>query len=216
MNNNAVDVLGHFAPSAALIGDNIINYSITAGPCVAYGQTVIKCGTTEEIITDGCGGMGCWSFGAKGNVYTIPNTTIAMPNLDLLTPEESVTVDDFSIFNRSSSLGYPGLPDRLTWYAIRFTGFILLDDAKNNTYKFRLTSDDGAKFYIDDTLVVNNDSIHSPTPKTGSVCAESGWHGFKLDWFQGPATQIALALEISYDNGITWSLVNVEQRRFQM
>jgi PKD repeat protein len=42
MNNNAVDVLGHFAPSAALIGDNIINYSITAGPCVAYGQTVIK------------------------------------------------------------------------------------------------------------------------------------------------------------------------------
>ena len=42
MNNNAVDAFGQFSPSSAMIGDNIINYSITAGPCVAYGQSVIK------------------------------------------------------------------------------------------------------------------------------------------------------------------------------
>jgi len=41
-NNNAVDALGRFYPITAKIGDNIVNYSVTSGPCIAYAQTVIK------------------------------------------------------------------------------------------------------------------------------------------------------------------------------
>jgi|GEM_PF-453242 len=39
---------GLFNPGAAIIGDNLINYSITSGPCVAYAQTVIK---VEKFIS---------------------------------------------------------------------------------------------------------------------------------------------------------------------
>ncbi|MBL7921106.1 MAG: gliding motility-associated C-terminal domain-containing protein [Bacteroidia bacterium] len=41
-NNGATTPSGGFNPSFAIIGDNIINYSVTAGPCVAYAQTTIN------------------------------------------------------------------------------------------------------------------------------------------------------------------------------
>jgi gliding motility-associated-like protein len=40
-NNFAVSPGGLFAPGEAIIGDNIINYSVTSGPCVAYAQTTV-------------------------------------------------------------------------------------------------------------------------------------------------------------------------------
>jgi gliding motility-associated-like protein len=39
---NAVTATGLFNPAYAVIGDNLINYSVTAGPCVAYTQTIVK------------------------------------------------------------------------------------------------------------------------------------------------------------------------------
>ncbi len=41
-NNSAVSYNGLFNPGFAVIGNNIVNYSITAGPCVAYAQTTIN------------------------------------------------------------------------------------------------------------------------------------------------------------------------------
>lgn len=43
-----VSVGGAFNPSRGLIGNNIVNYSITSGPCVAYAQTSIK---VEKFIS---------------------------------------------------------------------------------------------------------------------------------------------------------------------
>jgi len=37
-----VSLGGKFNPASALIGDNFINYSITAGPCIAYAQTIVR------------------------------------------------------------------------------------------------------------------------------------------------------------------------------
>lgn len=157
---------------------------------------------------------GCWSFGATGNVYTIPSGTSTLPNLSVMTPEETVTLPRFDEFNRQSSLGFPGLPHRLEWYAIRFTGYILMTGSPNNSYKFRLTSDDGAKLYIDGQLVVNADGLHPPAAFTGTISAAEGWHVLKLDYFQGPRTQIALALEVSMNGGATYRLVQEEELKF--
>lgn len=193
----------------------------TGQGCTTYkntkGETVIKCGLDEEVIScGGCGCGGCWSFGAKGNVYTVPTTTTVLPNLTAMTPEESVTVPRFDMFNRSWTLGYPGLPTRTEWFAIRYTGYILLDGAVSNVYKLRLTSDDGAKLYIDGTVIVNADGLHPPLQVVGAISALPGWHSLKVDWFQGPRNQMALALEISTDNGVTWTVVPEEKLKFQI
>jgi gliding motility-associated-like protein len=41
VNTEAIDQKGLFMPASAVIGNNIISYSITAGPCVAHAQTTV-------------------------------------------------------------------------------------------------------------------------------------------------------------------------------
>jgi hypothetical protein len=179
-------------------------------------QVVVFCTDGKEEILSSCSGDGCWSYGLKGNVYSLPANTAMLPNFSLLTPEESVIVKQFDMFNRQASLGFPGLPHRLTWYGIRFTGYIELPNVPCDSYILRVTSDDGAKLYIDEHLIVSHDGLHAPSAKTGAVDAESGWHAIRIDWFQGPLTQIALALEISTDGGATFRPVAQDELRVQI
>jgi gliding motility-associated-like protein len=41
-NNSGISNKGLFNPAAGIIGNNVINYSITSGPCVAYAQTTVS------------------------------------------------------------------------------------------------------------------------------------------------------------------------------
>lgn len=49
-NVGIVSLGGAFNPGSALIGDNVINYSITSGPCMAYAQTTIQ---VEKFVSAG-------------------------------------------------------------------------------------------------------------------------------------------------------------------
>lgn len=53
-NNHAVSAKGLFNPAIGVIGDNIISYSITSGPCVAYGQTTVN---VEKFVSAGFTGF---------------------------------------------------------------------------------------------------------------------------------------------------------------
>src|SRR5690606_27322040 len=46
-NTQAVSMSGLFIPASAVIGENIVNYTITSGPCIAYAQTTIE---VEEYV----------------------------------------------------------------------------------------------------------------------------------------------------------------------
>jgi gliding motility-associated-like protein len=46
--NNGVSLGGLFTPAYASIGNNVVNYSITSGPCIAYAQTTI---TVEKFVS---------------------------------------------------------------------------------------------------------------------------------------------------------------------
>jgi gliding motility-associated-like protein len=50
VNTNAVSQTGMFNPSQAQIGNNYINYSVTSGPCVAFGQATIS---VEQFVQAG-------------------------------------------------------------------------------------------------------------------------------------------------------------------
>lgn len=47
-NHGVIGLSGIFNPANAKIGDNLISYSITSGPCVAYTQTIIR---VEEFVS---------------------------------------------------------------------------------------------------------------------------------------------------------------------
>ena len=63
---------------------------------------------------------------------------------------------------------------------------------------------------------INNDGLHSPASKVGSVLAAPGWHMYTLDYWQGPATQIATALELSVDGGITYTVVPKDRLKYEI
>lgn len=121
--------------------------------------------------------------------YPCPYTTILVPNLNLPV--------------RSFDMGFPGLGAMLVeWFAISFTGY--LDVPADGTYAFQLCSDDGSKLLIDPgtglSTVVDDDGVHGMQCQTGSIDLTVGLHPIRVDYFQGPRTEIGLTLEWSGPN----------------
>ena len=66
----------------------------------------------------------------------------------------------------------------------------------DGTYKFKMTSVDGSRLYLDDTLVIDNDGHHSARTKTGVINLGEGWHKFAVVFFEdgaGARLQVATA-----------------------
>ncbi|HNW49680.1 MAG TPA: alpha-L-arabinofuranosidase C-terminal domain-containing protein [Prolixibacteraceae bacterium] len=67
-------------------------------------------------------------------------------------------------------------------FAIVYEGYIKADQP--GIYNFAITSDDGAKMYINDHLVVNNDGRHGNIEREGITYMSKGYHPFRLEYFQ--------------------------------
>lgn len=56
-------------------------------------------------------------------------------------------------------------------------------------YEFRMTNDDGALFYLDDDLVLENDGPQDSTSVTGTVNLSEGPHGLRIEHYEGTNNQ---------------------------
>ncbi|MEM9142708.1 MAG: PA14 domain-containing protein [Bacteroidota bacterium] len=74
------------------------------------------------------------------------------------------------------------ISQRLDHFAIQYTGFVQVPET--GVYTFYLRSDDGAKLYVNNTLVVDNDGSHSASTKTGMIAIKKGWHPLKIGYFE--------------------------------
>ncbi|MFC0106169.1 family 16 glycoside hydrolase [Kibdelosporangium aridum] len=61
--------------------------------------------------------------------------------------------------------------------------------ATAGTYDFRLTSDDGARFLLDGTQVIDHPGRHGATPKDGSAQLTAGHHALRIDHFDADFDQ---------------------------
>ncbi|MFB4262426.1 family 16 glycoside hydrolase [Nonomuraea sp. GTA35] len=90
------------------------------------------------------------------------------PNVDKLMPTIDWTTDaDF------------GLTDMFVTEAV---GNIAIPAA--GTYEFRLTSDDGSRLRIGDTVVITNDGRHGPIAVDGTITLAAGYHALRVDHFE--------------------------------
>ncbi len=150
-------------------------------------------------------------MGLRGNVYRLVEGTPALPNLDdacsdpqVINSEEfpcpftSVLVSEVNVPLRSWEVGFPGLlADVLEWFAIRFSGYLMVDASGEHT--FEICSDDGSNLWIfvdgDWRKVVDNDGVHSLRCRSAGYHLEPGRYPVKLDYYQGPRTEIAIVLK---------------------
>ena len=115
-----------------------------------------------------------------------------MPDFDLLTPIYTFVTPNLDVSKRNYTQGFP-TPEMqfvVEDFAIRFRGELAIDTP--GLYHFGLYSDDGAKLYIDGTLVVDNDGIHTGKGKRGSITLSTGVYPVEIQYFQGPRYSIAL------------------------
>jgi len=75
-------------------------------------------------------------------------------------------------------------------FVLRFHGY--LEIPTTGDYTFTLISDEGAAFFIGDTLVVDGEST---SPAEGSIGLEAGFHRISLEYYEGEGTQ---ELELRY------------------
>ncbi|WP_306211097.1 family 16 glycoside hydrolase [Actinoplanes sp. RD1] len=100
-----------------------------------------------------------------------PNVDKLMPTIDWTTADQFGQEDNF-VTHALANLTVPG------------TG----------SYTFRLTSDDGSKLFIDDTLVIDHDGLHGAEPKDGTVTLTAGLHPLRAEFFEnGGGQQLTLA-----------------------
>ncbi len=108
-----------------------------------------------------------------------------LPNFDALSPVSTGTVSTFSLSPRR-------LSDR---FGFVFEGFVSVPT--DGQYTFFTTSDDGSRLFIGQTVVVENDGLHSATERSGRIGLKAGQHAIRVIYFEKTGWQ--QALDVKYE-----------------
>jgi hypothetical protein len=107
-----------------------------------------------------------------------------LPDYNALTPNATGTVANFSLSPRT----------RETTFAFRYKGYVSVP--VDGEYTFYTASDEGSRLYIGNTMVVDNDGLHTVLEKSGKIGLAAGKHPITVDYFQ---RRNEMALTVSYD-----------------
>ena len=133
--------------------------------------------------------------GFKGLIYYLRRNTSHLPDFKKRKPVGTIYTSSLNVPPQDFHLGFPGVTNRFEWFAIDYTGRFWIEHPGN--YRFLLTSDDGARLSIDGELVIDNDGIHPPMDKAGSIELAGGIHRIRVAYFQGIRYQVALVLQVA-------------------
>jgi len=144
------------------------------------------------------GGTNFISNGLAGKIYTLAAETRKLPDFDTMKSLGTIYTSEINVPNRSWTEGFPGVTDRFEWFAIDYHGSVRAKKAGH--YTFRLASDDGSKLFIDGKLLIDNDGLHGDYSKKSEIDLDEASHTVRLQYFQGPRTEIALQLFSKFEN----------------
>ncbi|HKK21282.1 MAG TPA: glycoside hydrolase family 38 C-terminal domain-containing protein, partial [candidate division Zixibacteria bacterium] len=110
-----------------------------------------------------------------------------LPDFDSLAPVKQTVMDSIVIpdFARPEDFG------------LIFTGYIKV--ASDGLYDFNLSSDDGSRLWVADSLIVDNDGLHGEGEVPGSIALKAGYHPITIRMFQKKGDE-ALAVFVSGKN----------------
>ncbi|MBN1689805.1 MAG: hypothetical protein JW901_02150, partial [Dehalococcoidia bacterium] len=174
------------------------NITVTGQPKGAVPQTTTSTPTTSTS-SSGFGTAQVLNVGFKGNIYYLEEGTSQLPDFSKMTPVGTIYTEQLDIPDRDFTEGFPGITDRFEWFGISYAGGVSIP--ADGYYSFKLTSDDGAKLYIDGNLLIDNDGIHPSVAQTKQAYLTGGNHVIKVDYFQGPKTRLCLQLHVQTPDG---------------
>lgn len=136
----------------------------------------------------------------KGNIYFLAEGTEGLPpDLEQRKPDGTIYTDRLDVPARAFTEGFPGISNRFEWFGLIYTG--TFEIAAPGAYKWRLSSDDGSRLWVDGREVVQNDGVHPEESQEAEQDLTAGVHAIKVWFFQGPAETLALQLFITPPGG---------------
>lgn len=141
-----------------------------------------------------------------GDVYQLAPWITHLPLFSELDAVAPIYATSLGVYSRFFTAGIPNVTSRTEWFGVNYQGRFGVDTA--GKYEFDLLSDDGAKVYIDDKLVVSDDTIHSPRHSRGKMQLNTGTHGIRVSYFQGGRIEVALVLLVK-PPGSGWRLFDI-------
>ncbi len=129
-----------------------------------------------------------------GLVFRTQAAPSALPDFSKMRPIGVLFTNTLEIAPGTAFVGFPGFDKaRSTEFAIRYEG--PLNVGREGDYEIRMVSDDGAKLFIDEMLIVDNDGAATSEAKTGKATVHlvKARHTIRLDYFQA-AGDVALQL----------------------
>jgi hypothetical protein len=168
---------------------------------VKKGKKKIKADANFVALTDdgAFGKPGPVYNGLLGEVFIVGEEVSTMPDFSALgDPTALLSAGPLDIAETNFEQGLPGPDGRAsTNFAIRYTGS--LNVTEEAEYDLCLTSDDGSRLFLEDTLVVDNDGAHAASEKCELVYLEPGEYQLRVEYFQGASATVALQLSWSKD-----------------
>jgi hypothetical protein len=140
--------------------------------------------------------------GLRGDIYYIKEGSGKLPNFSRMKPVGTIYTPRLFVPYRSFDEGFPGVTDRIEWFAIDYRGRFWVSEP--GTYRFSLESDDGSILYIDDKRIIRNDGQHPVEEKDAKVKLKPGPHRIRVSYFQGPRFHVALVLRIAGPKDDDW------------
>jgi hypothetical protein len=128
----------------------------------------------------------------KGVVCFIPPGTAHIRDVQSCEPVTALYTDVLNVPERNFHRGFPGIQDRIEWFAIDYTGRFSVSVAGD--YHFRLVSDDGAYLYIDEKQIIDRDAEHAPDSTSADLTLSTGDHKIRVLYWQGHGERLALQL----------------------
>ena len=147
--------------------------------------------------------------GLRGQIYYLRPNTLSLPTRETGTGWHPSTPTASIFLRRDFTEGFPGVIDRLEWFAIDYTGRFYINNP--GKYRFAVALDDGLKLGIDGRCIISNDGIHGTLRVDGAVRLEGGIHTIRLSYFQGPRFSIALMLGVAGPGDTDFRVFNTNE-----
>jgi len=120
-----------------------------------------------------------------------------VPDFEKLTPKLETDAKSFDL----KAIKLEGGKSPKNNFAVRYQG--LIDVPEAGKYQFWTKSDDGSVLYIDGKKVVDNDGIHAPQERQGSIELDKGRHAFEVGVVQGGG---------GYELSVSWQPPGAKKR----
>lgn len=131
----------------------------------------------------------------RASVCLLPRSTRSARAVERCQPIAGFRTNSIDVSPRRFTQGFPGFERRSDWFGVDYRGRFHV--RAPGYFTFRLLSDDGALFFVDGELVIDNDGQHSAQSAKMSLPLSAGEHDFRLLYYQGPGDELALQLFIT-------------------